>query len=58
VVVLQGLGALVAVPKPLEDAVRAAGSLAVLRFGLLSCGLTLAASVVLYGLVTLFSPRR
>ncbi len=56
--VLQGIVALIAVPKPLEDAVKAAGSLAALRFGLVSCGVTLAASVVLYGLVTLFSPRR
>ncbi len=55
---LRGLAALASVPKPLEDAVRAAGSLAALRFAGVACAATLAAALVLYGLLTLFSPRK
>lgn len=56
--VLQGFGALAALPKPIEVAVREGGSLVALRFAGAACGITLAMSIVLFGLLTLFSPKK
>jgi len=58
VLVLQGLFALLAMPKPLEAMVQDGGGLVALRFAGAACGITLAVSVVLFGLLTLFSPKR
>ncbi len=57
VLVLQGLVALVTLPKPLETAVRDGGGLVWLRFAGGACGVTLAMAIVLYSLLTLFAPR-
>jgi putative ABC transport system ATP-binding protein len=51
------LGALIS-PKPIEAAIEGQAAFAWLRFGGAACGLTLVMSVVLYGLLTLFAPRK
>ncbi|HQY62009.1 MAG TPA: ABC transporter ATP-binding protein [Polyangiaceae bacterium] len=55
---LRGVVAVASVPKPVEIAVREAGALAGLRFAGAACGLTLVGALVLYGLMTVFAPRR
>jgi putative ABC transport system ATP-binding protein len=58
ILVLQGLVALAAVPKPLEAAVQGQTALVWLRFAGAASGITLAMAIVVYGLLTLFAPRK